>query len=314
LEEFFLERWGVVMGKDVESDLLKKIETLEADIVNRELDLARFREEVSAANDILQGLIGGFRQEIKALHNLQRVLIPTEIPNIQGFEFSSKFLPSLVSGGDYFDIFEHEDKLRFGVMVSSCTGYGVSALMLSILLKLTGQMEARRGAEPHLILEMIIQELAQTVFKSGGDDEEAHIFYSLIDRRSFNLSYCLAGNIVAIVQKYGSGELVSLKSNYGSIVKGGAYKTESQNISLNPRDRVIISSAGLISVKNLNGEAFGRERLYRAILSAPKSGIHELRNHILFEVKQFSDGQELKRDITLVNFEVKDRVIKLANS
>jgi sigma-B regulation protein RsbU (phosphoserine phosphatase) len=47
-------------------------------------------------------------------------------------------------------------------------------------------------------------------------------------------------------------------------------------------------------------------------LSGPKRGVHELRNHMLYEVQKFSGKPDPIRDQTLVVFEVKDKVIKLA--
>ncbi len=54
------------------------------------------------------------------------------------------------------------------------------------------------------------------------------------------------------------------------------------------------------------------ERVTRSFLSGPKRGVHELRNHILYEVQKFGQGSEPVRDQTLVVLEVKDKVIKLA--
>ena len=56
------------------------------------------------------------------------------------------------------------------------------------------------------------------------------------------------------------------------------------------------------------------ERVTRSFLTGPKRGVHELRNHILFEVHKFAQGTEPVRDQTLVVLEVKDKVIKLAKS
>ena len=46
----------------------------------------------------------------------------------------------------------------------------------------------------------------------------------------------------------------------------------------------------------------------------PKRGVHELRNHILYEVQKFTGHNEPLRDQTIVVLEVKDKVIKLAKS
>ena len=67
-------------------------------------------------------------------------------------------------------------------------------------------------------------------------------------------------------------------------------------------------------MKNLENESFGQERLFNALVSAPKTGVHDVRNHLLFEIKKFLSGREPTRDVTVLVAEVKDRVIKLATT
>jgi serine phosphatase RsbU (regulator of sigma subunit) len=83
---------------------------------------------------------------------------------------------------------------------------------------------------------------------------------------------------------------------------------------LNPRDRVVLCTRGVIEAQNAAGESYGVERVTRSFLGAPKRGVHELRNHILYEVQKFSGHTDPSRDQTRVVLEVKDTVIKLAKS
>ena len=98
----------------------------------------------------------------------------------------------------------------------------------------------------------------------------------------------------------------------GLVKQGFSEKIISKKIKLNSKDRLIVCSPGLLNVKNLKGDRFGREGVLRSIANSPKSGVHELRNQIVFDVQQFLSGQELQKDLTVLVMEVKDRVIKLA--
>ena len=166
-----------------EAKLLKKIQELEAEVLQREEDLSRFRSELIQANARLEGLIGQIACDLKTAEAVQRILIPTEFPNISGLEFSTKFIPSPISGGDYFDIFEHDDPMHFGIVAASSSGYSTSALFMSVLLKMSGRMEARRGSAPHEILNLLSKDL-QAGLRS---EDQIDIFYALIDRRTFEL-------------------------------------------------------------------------------------------------------------------------------
>ena len=293
-----------------EQKLLQRIAQLEAEVKNREEDLATYRRELSQANERLQNLMASLSRDLKVAAKIQRVLLPTEFPNIGGFEFSSKFVASAIQGGDYLDIFEHEDKMKFGVLISAATGFGMSSLLLSAILKFSGQIEARRGAKPEKVLAM----LADEVLEDAGEADLADLFYMIVDRRSYTMTYCSAGENLALVQSYGTGELTLLKPQQGGLSTEGQRKFESSSVSLNPKDRLILCSRGAIEVKNLENESFGQERLFNALVSAPKTGVHDVRNHLLFEIKKFLSGREPTRDVTVLVAEVKDRVIKLATT
>ncbi|MCB0365980.1 MAG: SpoIIE family protein phosphatase [Bdellovibrionaceae bacterium] len=297
-------------GQENETHLKKRIQELEGEVRQREEDLARFRRELSEANSRLENLIAQVAADLKSAENIQRLLVPTEFPNISGLEFSTKFIPSAVSGGDYFDIFEHDDPMHFGIVAASSSGYSTSALFMSVLLKMSARMEARRGSAPHEILNLLAGDL-RAGLREG---DKIDIFYALIDRRTFELHYCRLGDVVALTQDYASGELKPLKSSGGMITNEFSDITESHKVALNPRDRLVVCTRGISGVTNADGEVFGQERVVKAVLEGPKRGVHELRNQILYQTQKFGQYQEPKRDQTVIVAEVKDRVIKLAKN
>src|SRR4051812_41309253 len=98
--------------------LEQRINDLEKELKVKDGDLKLFREEVGDLNSRLSALIGKLGRELEVATAIHKILVPTEIANIPGFAFSTKFEASSISGGDYYDIFELEDKLRFGVLLS----------------------------------------------------------------------------------------------------------------------------------------------------------------------------------------------------
>jgi phosphoserine phosphatase RsbU/P len=186
----------------------------------------------------------------------------------------------------------------------------MSALVLSVLLKMTGQIESRKGSDPHVVLGDMLAQLNENITEA----DTADIFYSLIDRRNYEMKFVRAGTVVALHQNFVTGEVQALDSGLGPLALGFQAPPQSGSLFLNPRDRVVLCTRGVIEARNPDGEIYGLERVTRSFLSGPKRGVHELRNHILFEVQKFSAGAEPVRDQTLVVLEVKDKVIKLAKS
>ncbi|HEX4924549.1 MAG TPA: SpoIIE family protein phosphatase, partial [Bdellovibrionales bacterium] len=287
-----------------------RIRELEAELKIKEQDLRLFRDEVAKLNEQLEKFITQLGQEIHLAHAIQKILVPTEIPSIPGFEFSTKYEASSISGGDYFDIFELEDKFRFGILLATSSGYGMSALFLSVLLKLSGHYEARKGKSSHETLALIAKEMVPNI----PENEKSSVFYASVDRRVLELNYCQAGDLIGLYHRQSDGRLERLENLAPALHRDFNQPLESRKISLSPRDRIVLCSPGVLTVKNPKGESFEEERLYKIVLDQSKSSAHQLRNEIFFQVNQFAQGQEMTRDMTVIVIDVQDRVLKLAKS
>lgn len=299
----------VAMAKEIDQ-LKERIQELEMELVAKDRELLKYRQELGRANVSLENLIGQITEEIRMAGLIQKMLSPTQLPNIAGFDCSTKYQPGDRYGGDYFDIFEHEDKLKFGVVIASASGYTMSALFLSVLIKISSQIEARRGLEPHKMIELLAKELVPNI----QNNDKASVFYGVIDRRSYELSYCGVGRIEACLQVYGQESLQTLESCGPAFAKDFNTQPHSMKLQLNPRDRLILATEGLTQAQDTQGKMWGGEGMREAIRMAPRQGVHELRNEILHQNEKFTGRQTPLRDQTVIAMEVKDRVIKLAKN
>jgi sigma-B regulation protein RsbU (phosphoserine phosphatase) len=295
-------------NKSIEQELKERIDELKQELVQRDLELKRYRFELQKTNTQLEKFIVDMGQELKLAGLIQKLLSPTEIPNIPGIEFSTKFLPGMKSGGDYFDIFEHDDRLKFGIILSSSSGYTMSALFLSVLMKLSAQIEARRGMDPDKVISLMASEIVPHIQKQ----DTASLFYGIVDRRNYELKYSSVGNIAGLLQVQGQDQPSWLEPSAGQLKKDFNERPLAHTIPLGPRDRLILCTEGIWTAPSTAGETFGKDRLVKTLIRAPRSGVHDLRNEILFQVEQFTQAQEPHRDQTVVVTEVKDKVIKLA--
>lgn len=303
------------LDKDELKKLTDRIHQLESELKTKDQDLKIYRDQTSKFNFQIQELIKNVEKEVELARKIHRLLVPTEIPNISGFEFSAKFEASLVSGGDYYDIFEMQDKFNFGVLMSSASGHSLSALFLSVLLSMATKNESKKTLAAEPLVEIIIRELLNTASAEGGiqTKDVANLFYGVVDRRRFQLSYVHLGNMPLLYLPYGesSPQLMestgpALKGNYSEKVKGSS-------ITLNPRDKLVLASPGIIDNTNEKKEPFGLERFFRTVVQNYEKSTHDLRHALFYEHHKFiGEHREIERDVTVLVIEVQDRVIKLA--
>ena len=288
--------------------LLREIEELKFQLEQRETDLETYRNELVKTNSELERLITMVTSQLDVAGRIQKLLTPTEYPNISGLEFSSKFVPGTRHGGDYFDIFEHEDKMRFGMILVSCSGYSMSALLLSILLKFTGQLKARRSKN---VVESVTS-IFNDLLKEMSEKDSVSMFYSCVDRRNYELDYVYMGDLSCMVMQAGTGKIHKLCHHGPPLHKGDEPKVVSDIFSLSPKDRLVFCSQGVADARAADNEKFGEERIFKAVLRAPKKSVHDVRNEVLFQLEKFRGSTAYDRDVTVLAAEVKDRVIKLA--
>lgn len=278
----------------------KTIAKLEAELALKNSEIIIYRQELMKISQKLDSLMSQVSDDTKVLGQVQKLLVPTEVPTIPGFEISRKFVYGSKVGGDYFDIFEHEDKMRFGVLVACSSGYAMSALFMSLILKVSHVLEARKGNLP----DKILQQIADEMKKLAKPDDQTSVFYAVIDRRDFSLQFCSAGKVNGFYlapQK----PIQVLKSAHSAFGQQFSDKLSLAKLDLDAKARLCVMTEGLT-------EILSTEDIARIMTDNVKNGVHDLRNEILFQAQRKSKLEEPLRDQTVVVIEVKDRVIKLA--
>ncbi|AZZ35766.1 sigmaB regulation protein RsbU [Bdellovibrio sp. qaytius] len=278
-----------------------EIARLKGIIQMKDQELLLYKQELLKFSHQLDNVMIQISGDVELLKKVQKVLTPTEIPNIPGFEFSRKFVYGSRYGGDYFDIFEHEDKLKFGVLLSTSSGYAMSALFLSLVLKVSHLMEAKRGLAPEKVLEQIGTELKSTATTA----DETHCFYGVIDRRDLTLNFCAVGRIKGFLQIPGR-PLQMISSDSEALGSMTSPDFTSARVELEPKSRVVLLSNGIL-------EVLSTDQISQCLLTLGNSSeVHDVRNEILLKCQLVSGADIPLRDQTVVVIEVKDRVIKLA--
>lgn len=285
---------------DENAQLKKKITFLEEELKSKNSEVMIYRQELLKISQRLDGLMAQISSDTKILSQVQKTLIPTEIPNIPGFEISRKFVYGSKQGGDYFDIFEHSDKFKFGVLVASSSGYAMSSLFMSLILKVSHVLEAKKGNPP----DKTLQQIADDIKKMAKEQDQTSAFYAVVDRRDFSLQFCSAGGIDGYYLAPQKPVQV-LKSTNSAFSAQFDEKLSLAKLDLDAKARLVVMTEGLSQV-------FTKDELVKILTDNAKNGVHDLRNELLFQAQRKSKLDEPVRDQTVVVIEVKDRVIKLA--
>ncbi len=280
-----------------------QIQQMQKQIDQKDRDLRTYKEEIKRLNAQLKPLIRNIENQLKAASQIQKYLIPTEILQISGFDFSTKYISGPASGGDYFDIFKLKDKHRFAVIVASSSGHAMAALFLSVLIQLSSQIEAKRNSSPAKVLKFLSTKLSEATQTT----DTSSVFLLIINRRTLEMTYCSAGDLMAWFQPYnplqaGGDKLQVLTPSSPSLGLTQHKDLSESKLSLNAKDRIMIITPGIISA--LNAQNYSIENLLEQMKTKEP---HDLRNEIIYQAQK----QGVQKDMTAVVIDVKSRILKL---
>ncbi len=149
----------------------------------------RLKGLVSAAQDIRR-LADRVEEDLRVARGIQKKFIPEKYV-VPGLRVTHKHYSGLKSGGDYFDVFEFEDRVNVGFFMSDSTGYGVSSALLSVMLRMAFRFGKAEPESPSRTVTRIVDEV-RPLMKDG---EDLSLFYGILNRNTHELSYTSCGSI-----------------------------------------------------------------------------------------------------------------------
>ena len=190
-----------------------------------------------------------WRLEIEQARQVQQVLIPEVIPSIPGFALESEYRPSQQVGGDFFQIIPEADGSIL-VIIGDVSGKGLRAAMLVSLIVGTVRTLAKFTRDPAEVLRGVNERLCGRLKDQFATCLALHI---AADGRT---TIANAGHL----PPFWNGRELDLA---GSIPLGlvDPAPIEQRTLFLEPGDRLILLTDGIVEAQNTERELFGFARL-----------------------------------------------------
>jgi phosphoserine phosphatase RsbU/P len=231
-------------------------------------------------------------KELELARNLQKSLLPSDLPAGSGVEFATLFEPSAAIGGDYFDVLrvsEHE----LAVIIADVSGHGLSSGLRMAMLKAALLILIEETREP----EEILRRLDAVVRSNGGSRFFVTATLGLFNLRTGSLRLTNAGHPPTyIVRGVEVEEILLPSSPLGGL--GQTYR--STTVTLGAGDSAAWLSDGLIEATNASDEPFGYDSVTLALAGAAGDSAADIRNRLLAAVERHTAGQPAGDDRTLM--------------
>jgi len=277
-------------------------------LLTNKQELGKLRGEVNQLSENSKRLLQQLEHDLGMATEVQRALFPKETPFVPGIHVSAKYLPAAGIGGDYYDIFELEDRKLFGVLLADSKTHGMAAALLSVLLKTSIEQMKDRFPKTFEFIEFLNRELNGF---PANERAELSVLYATLDRASLSLRYTSAGTLHPIIWRNGQA-LESTRFKNPPLGNLDHFAFRESEIPLHPGDRILFFTDGMLPALEEPGKSI-TQVLETIFEEAKENGADSLsfQNELLARIYRFKEKQPLKDDLTFVMLAVDEKALFL---
>jgi len=240
--------------------------------------------------------------ELEMAHQIQLSILPHELPKLPGLDIAARFLPMASVGGDFYDFIRIDDK-HLGILIADVSGHGLSSALIASMLQvaLAGQVaHASQPAEVLAGLNKAVSGKFSTNFVTAA--------YVYVNLEKNLMRYAGAGHPPLMQYRGSTGKAKQILENgmVLGILEDSDYTA--LEIPLEPGDRQVLFTDGIVEAANPAQKMYGDERFMRFLESNEALNGGKFDDALLSEVAGWtgqSGEQSQQDDLTIVVFDFK---------
>jgi len=236
-------------------------------------------------------------RDLDIARDIQRGLLPREVPDIGGFEIAGWSQPADQTGGDYFDWFTLPGGHTI-VTLADATGHGIGPALLVAVCRAYVRATASLG--PMRLAEAVAH-INQMLVGDTPDGRFITAVFGVIDPARHAVALASAGHGPQLYLHAAGGEVEIWPADAPPLGIVDDLDTGApRNIDMAPGDTLLLTTDGFFEWRNASGEQYGVERLVAFLRAhhdlAPEAFIQSLHE----DVVAFAGGTAQDDDLTAV--------------
>jgi phosphoserine phosphatase RsbU/P len=237
--------------------------------------------------------------DLEIARDIQRILLPSEAPVIDGFEISGINIPARHVSGDYFDYIKVDDD-RLGVAIADVSGKGVPASIIMAICRSVLRSQATGNSSPADVLQKVNRQLYPDI----KEDMFISMAYVVLDHVRGEVVLSRAGHDAPILFDHAARTATAVKPP-GMVVgidSGSVFDriTGDFALSLKRDDCLLLYTDGVTEALDANGDEFGPDRMIECVRASAPGGAAAIITGLIDELRRFVGAQPQNDDITLI--------------
>ena len=238
--------------------------------------------------------------ELDRAREVQRSILPDEMPELPGFEIACTYQPAAQLGGDFYTFIKVDDS-HLGFLVADVSGHGADAALVMTMTKKAFDLRCPMNTSPKQVLSMINNDV-------HGDLKGKHFvtaFYGILNVSNHTLYFGRAGHNYPLLHNPSRRPSISILKSKGSALGFGPNdifdpNCEERELVLQVGDLLFVYTDGLVEARNKANEEFELPNVCDVLKQHSGATLDELLQAIMEAATQHQEGQTQEDDIALM--------------
>jgi sigma-B regulation protein RsbU (phosphoserine phosphatase) len=232
-------------------------------------------------------------RELKIAREIQRRLMPDEIPEMPPLTIAVTFKPVAHLGGDLYDFIEFDDG-RLAVVLGDVAGKGAPAALYAALSSGVIRTRATRKYPPGQMLELV----NKTLYDRPIESQYCALTYAIYDPQTHKLALANSGLPYPLLVRDGTPRFLDLGGIPVGLFPDSKY--EERELQLGAGDILVLYSDGLVEARDASNEDFGLKRLAEIVRTHSEDDVQNIVKAINTAVSDFVGAVPMQDDRTMV--------------
>jgi len=239
-------------------------------------------------------------RELELAADVQRSLLPGDLPQFDDYKFAAYLEPARQVGGDFYDVLALDEE-HIGVLIADVADKGFHAALFMAVTRTLFLQAGQRSLSPAEVAMAVHQGMFDV---ATTDDTFITAFYGVLHRPSGKLTYVRAAQDRPLLARPGV-PVQPLMGNGRFLGMMPGLALQEYEIQIQPGDRLVMFSDGVVDAVNPQDERYGGKRLETAVQQGVYLSAAELVEHIVQDVADFQQDAAPFDDLTLLILEAK---------
>jgi phosphoserine phosphatase RsbU/P len=224
------------------------------------------------------------KKELEVARRIQLSILPPEFPASGRFQIAARYIPMTSVAGDFYDYVVADDT-RAGLLIADVSGHGVPAALIASMVKLAATSQRSHANDPAKVLLGM-----NSALHGNTQSQFVTAAYLYVDAQAHEFRYAAAGHPPMLLLR--EGKVTEIAEN-GLMLAAFDFATyDALAQPLQPRDRLLLYTDGIVEATNAAGEFFGLENLSELLIDTTAFTAHQAADHIIRSVQKWSTSQD----------------------